>query len=35
MSMMGFKKQKSLDRGWVGGVSSIQGFLGFLEFFNF
>ena len=27
MSVMGFQK-KSLDRGWVGGVSSIQFFLG-------
>ena len=30
MSVMGFKKKKSL-----GGVRSIQVFLGFLEFFNF
>ena len=33
MSMMGF--QKSLDGRWVGGVSSIQVYFGFLEFFNF
>ena len=32
MSMMGF--QKSLDGGWVGGVSSIQVYFGFLEFFK-
>ena len=32
MSVMGFQK-KSLDGGWVGGVSSIQVFFGFLEFF--
>ena len=32
MSVMGFQK-KSLYGGWVGGVSSIQFFLGFLEFF--
>ena len=31
MSVMGF--QKSLDGGWVGGVSSIQVYFGFLEFF--
>ena len=33
MSVMGFKN--SLNGGWVGGVSSIQFYLGFLEFFNF
>ena len=33
MSVMGFQK-KSLDGGWVGGVSFIQ-FVVFLEFFNF
>ena len=32
MSVMGFQK-KSLDGGWVGGVSSIQFCFGFLEFF--
>ena len=32
MSMMGF--QKSLDGGWVGEVSSIQVYFGFLEFFK-
>ena len=31
MSVMGFKK-KSLDGGWVGGVSSIQVFFDFLNF---
>ena len=32
MSVMGFQK-KSLDGGgWVGGVSSIQVYFGFLEF---
>ena len=35
MSVMGFQKQKSLDGGWVGGVSSIQVSLDFLDFFNF
>ena len=29
MSVMGFKK-KSLDGGWLGGVSSIQTFFGFV-----
>ena len=36
MSLMGFQKKKKLDRGvggWVGGLSSIQFFFGFLEFF--
>ena len=33
MSVMCF--QKSLDEGWVGGVSSIQVFLDFWNFFNF
>ena len=33
MSVMGF--QKKLDGGWVGGVSSIQFLLRFLEFVNF
>ena len=33
VSQMGFKKKK-LD-GWVGGLSSIQIFLDFLNFFNF
>ena len=33
VSRMGFQKKKYLDRGWVGGLSSIQFFLGFLEFF--
>ena len=32
MSMMGFQK-KSLDGEWVGGVSSIQVYFGFWEFF--
>ena len=32
MSVMGFQKNKSLDGGWVGGVSSIQVYFGFLEF---
>ena len=32
MSVMGYKK---LDGGWVGGVSSIQFFLAFFDFFNF
>ena len=31
MSVMGFQK-KSLDGGWLGGVSSIQVFLGFFNF---
>ena len=31
MSVMGFQKTK-LDGKWVGGVSSIQIYLGFLEF---
>ena len=30
MSVMDF--QKKLDGGWVGGVSSIQVYFGFLEF---
>ena len=34
MSVMRFHK-KSLDGGWVGGVSSIQFFLDFWNFFNF
>ena len=34
MSVMGFQK-KSLDGGWVGGVSSIQVFLDLGNFFNF
>ena len=34
MSVMGFQK-KTLDGGWVSGLSSIQVFFGFLEFFNF
>ena len=29
------KKKKKLDRGWVGGLSSIQFFLDFWNFFNF
>ena len=32
MSVMGFKK--NVDRGWVGGVSSIHFFLDFWNFFN-
>ena len=35
MSVMGFRKEKSLDGGWVGWVSSIQVYFGFWEFFNF
>ena len=31
MTMMGFQK-KSMERGWGGGVSSIQFCFGFLEF---
>ena len=31
-SVMGFQK-KSLDGGWMGGVSSIQVYFGFFEFF--
>ena len=31
VSRMGFQK-KNVDRGWVGGLSSIQFFFGFLEF---
>ena len=34
MSVMCFQ-EKSLDGGWVGGVSSIQFVLDFLNFFNF
>ena len=34
MSVMGFQK-KSLDGGWVGGVSSIQFFLDVWYYFNF
>ena len=34
MSVMGFQK-KSLDGGWVDGVSSIQFFWHFWNFFNF
>ena len=34
MSVMGFQKKIS-DGGWVSGVSSIQVFLDFLNFFNF
>ena len=34
MSVMGFQK-KSLYGGWVGGVSSFQVFLDFLNLFNF
>ena len=33
MSVMGF--QKKFGWGWVGGVSSIQVYIGFFEFFNF
>ena len=33
VSRMGFQKKKYLDRGWVGGLGSIQFFFGFLEFF--
>ena len=33
MSVMGFQKKK-VWMGWVGGVSSIQFFWGFLEFFK-
>ena len=31
-SLMGFQKQKYLDRGWVGGLSAIQFFLDFWIF---
>ena len=34
MSVMGFHK-KSLEGGWVGGVSSIQFFWDFWNLFNF
>ena len=34
MSVMGFQKKK-FGWGWVGGVSSIQFVLDFLNFFNF
>ena len=34
MSVMGFQKKCGWG-GWVGGVSSIEFFLGSLEFFNF
>ena len=33
VSWMGFKKKKYLDRGWVGGLSSIQTLFGFFDFF--
>ena len=33
--MYGFPKKRSLDWGWVDGVSSIQVYFEFLEFFNF
>ena len=35
MSLWVSKNRRSLDGGWVGGVSCIQVYLGFLEFFNF
>ena len=35
MSVMGFQNKKSLDGGWVDGVSSIQFVLYFLNCFNF
>ena len=35
VSLMSFQKEKNLDRGWVGGLSSIQFFLDFWNFFNF
>ena len=35
VSRMGFQKKKYLDRGWVGGLSYIQIFLDFWNFFNF
>ena len=31
----GFPKKVWMEGGWVGGVSSIQFFFGFLDFFNF
>ena len=34
MSVMGFQKKGLDGGGWVGGVSSIQVFLGFFEFFK-
>ena len=33
VSWMGFQKKKNWIGGWVGGLSSIQFFLGFLELF--
>ena len=33
MSRMGFQKKNIWIGGWVGGLSSIQFFFGFLEFF--
>ena len=33
VSLMSFKKKKIWIGGWVGGLSSIQFFFGFLEFF--
>ena len=35
VSLMGFQKKKKLDRGWVGGLSSIQKKIDFRNFFNF
>ena len=35
MSRMGFKKKKNWIGGWVGGLSSIQFFLDYRNFFNF
>ena len=36
MSLMGFQKKKNIwIGGWVGGLSSIQFFLDFWNFFNF
>ena len=35
LSVLSMSVKKSLDVGWVGGVSSIQFFLDFWNFFNF
>ena len=34
MSVMGFQKKVWMGGGWVGGVSSIQVYFGFWEFFS-
>ena len=33
MSVMGFQKKFGWGEGWVGGVSSLEVYFGFLEFF--